>query len=411
MATITIRLTKMAHGGLAIGRDNSKRTIFVPYALPGETVRVEAEADKKRFAHARLVEVLESSPQRVAPRCAHFPLCGHSQYQHIAYQAQLEYKAEVVRDQLERLGGLKNAPVAPTLANPEPWAAWSDVTLYPAAGGGLGFWSPLAGEVTAIQGCPLLQPILVELMQDIDLELPGLRKLTLRAGADGELLAALEVTEVEPPEMELDFPLSVAIVLPDGSAANLIGENEIVREVKDRRFRVSAGSFFWPSLAASALLVDEVLRQANLAPSESVLELFSGVGLLTAFLSQQARLVVALEANADSVADMIVNLEESDNVEAYEGSITTLLPDIALRPNLIVVTPPESGLPGEVAQAIVQKGASRIIYVSSDPADLARGGQALTRAGYRLERVQPIDMYPQTYHVLAVALWRRRDGR
>jgi 23S rRNA (uracil1939-C5)-methyltransferase len=411
MAIITLKLTAMAHGGLALGRDESKRVIFVPFALPGERVRVELgqDADGKRFAHARLLEVLSPSPQRVSPRCAHFPLCGHSHYQHIAYPAQLEHKQAMVRDQLERVGGFKNAPVAATLANPEPWAAWSDVTLYPAPGGGLGFWSAGAGAVTPIESCPLLAPILNELLQDMELALPGLRKVTLRAGAGDELLAALEINDVEPPELEADFPISVAMVLPDGSAANLIGDNDIVRLVKGRNFHISAGSFFFPSLAATALVVDEVLRQAELTGQENVVELFAGVGLLTAFLSQQAQSVVALEANADSVADMVTNLDDRDNVTVYEGAIAGLLPAIGLKPDLVVVTPPEDGLPGEVVAEMARLGAPRLIYVSADPADLARSGQKLAHAGYRLSHVQPIDMYPQTFQALTVALWRRRN--
>jgi 23S rRNA (uracil1939-C5)-methyltransferase len=407
METVTVKVSGMGHGGMAFGRDAAKRMVFVPYAIPGETVRVEIVEDKQRFARGRLLEVIAASPERVAPRCPHFPLCGHSAYQHIAYPAQLRFKQAVVRDQLERIGGLKDAPVAATLANPEPWGNCVDVSLYPAAGGGLGFWSPAAGQVTAVQTCPLLRPILVELLQDIDMELPGLRKLTLRAGDGDELLAALEIDEVEPPEMETDFPISVAIVLPDGSAANLIGDNDVVQVVKGREFRVSAGSFFYPSPAAAGLLVDEVVRQAGLTGQERVLELFSGVGLLTAFLAQGAAEVVTVEANADSVADMVANLAESNNVAVYEGPVAAVLPELAGEVDVVVVDPPESGLPAEVVREIVAKRPVRVVYVSSDPADLARSGAVLAKAGYRPDHVQPIDMYPQTHHVLAVAAWGR----
>lgn len=419
METITLTLTGMAHGGAAFGRDEAGRAIFVPFAIAGETVRVEIVENKGRFATARLLEVIRPSPERSEPQCPHYATCGHSHYQHIRYEAQLRFKAEILRDQLERIGRLTDVTVQPTLPNPEPWAYRADVTFFPAAGGGLGFWSPQQRQVTAVQTCPLLRPTLLDVLQDVDLELPGLRKLTLRLGDDGDVLAALEVEDVEPPELESESPISIAIVLPDGTAANLIGDNYIVRAVRGRDFRVSAGCYFYPSPAAAELVVDTVLRYADLGNSTRrygghgeggkeggrVLELYSGVGTLTAFLSAGAAEVTAIEANPDAVADTAVNLADTDNVALYEGLVEEILPNLAIAPDVVVVDPPEGGLAAEVIRALAAKRPGRLVYVSADAATLARDGKELAAAGYHLREIQPIDMFPQTYQIQSVSWW------
>lgn len=405
MQMITLTLSGMAHGGAAFGRDEGGRAIFVPFAIAGETVRVEIVEDKGRFATARLLEVVRPSPDRVEPQCPHYPTCGHSHYQHISYEAQLRFKAEILRDQLERIGRLTNVTVRPTLPNAEAWAYRADATFYPAAGGGLGFWSPQQGEVTAVQSCPLLRPALLDVLQDVDLELPGLRRLTLRLGDDGDVLAALEVEDVEPPELESESPISIAIVLPDGTAANLIGDNTIVRSVRGRDFRVSAGCYFYPSPAAAELVVETVLRYANLSGREKVLELYSGVGTLTAFLSAGAVEVTAIEGNPDAVADTAVNLADTENVALYEGLVEEILPNLDVAPDVVVVDPPEGGLTAGVIRVLAAKRPGRLVYVSMDAATLARDGKALVAAGYHLQEVQPVDMFPQTYQIQSVSWW------
>ncbi len=408
MKTLTINITAVANGGAAIGHDSDGRTIFVPYAIPGEAVRVSLVEEKAHHAHARLEEILTPATERVTSACPHFGTCGGCHFQHMAYAAQLRFKQDIVRDQFQRIGNFQDAPVQPTLPNPAPWGYSIELPLSPTAEGGFGLWSPAAKRVIPITTCPISHPALAALLQDIDLELPNLRQLTLRMGDDEALLAALEVNDVEPPEMEADFPISVAIVLPDGTAASLIGDNFIVQSVKGRDFRVSPGCFFPTSPAAAALVVDQVLAYANLRSQETVLELYSGVGLLTAFLAEAAAEVVAIELNEDAVADTAVNLPDADNVTLYTGWVEDILPALDVQPAVVVMNPPASGLTREAREAITNLRAERLVYVSSDVATLARDGKFMAKAGYQLVVVQPIDMRPQTYHVETVSLWQLR---
>lgn len=410
MEIVRLELTGMANGGDALGRDEGGRVIFVPFTIPGETVDVEIVEDKGRFAHGRLLELITPSAQRTEPRCPHFGVCGGCHWQHIEYEAQLVYKHNIVRDQLQRIGRIETVEVRPTLANPEQWHWSTDVSFSPTPEGGLGFWSPFLGQVMPIEVCYIIRPELMELFQDVDLALPGLRRLTLRLGDDGAMLVALEVEDVEPPELAADFPVSVAMVLPDGAAANLVGDNYVVKRTHEHDFRVSAGSFFYPNPSAAAQLIDTVLEFASLQGGELVLEAYSGVGMLTAFLSPQAAEVIGIEAAPDAIYDASINLEETENVTLYEGTVGDVLPGLEVQPDVVVVDPPAEGLTREGIELIGKLAPSRLVYVSSDIATLARDMRQLRETGLEPRTVQPIDMMPQTFHVHTVALMER-DGR
>lgn len=408
MMTITFTVTAVANGGTAIGHDQKGRTIFVPYAIPGETVEVALDQEKNNYNHASLIHVITASPDRVEPRCPHFGVCGGCHFQHMAYTAQLEAKQTIVADQLQRIGGFKQVTIQPILPHPSPWHYRTELSLSPTKEGGYGLWSPSQRQIIPIETCLILHEDLVTLLQDIDLTLPGLRKLTLRIGDDGAMLAALEVDDIEPPELEVDFPLSVAIVLPDKTAASLIGDNYVVQAVRGHDFRVSPGCEFQSSLPGAELIVETVMTYAHLMGAETVLELYSGVGLLTAFLAAQAASVVAIEVNEDAVADTAVNLAELDNVSVYQGWVEEVLPVLNIKPDLVVMNPPAKGLSKDALQSITAVAADRLIYISSDIATMARDGKHLSRAGYRLVEVQPIDTQPQTYQMETVSLWTRQ---
>lgn len=407
MTELELQATDYAFGGSAVARDQGLRPIFVQGALPGETVRAVLTVDKDRFAHAYVTDVIEASPERVTPRCPHYGPCGGCTYQHVAYEEQLRAKRLVVADQLQRIGGLKDVEILPVIGSPEPWEYAQEAVFSPTAAGGLGYWSQRRQEVMPIDACPITRPRIMTLFNDIDLDLPELRKLTLRLDSEEEMLAALEVEDVEPPQLEADFPISVAIVLPDKTAASLIGDHYLLFKVKERIFRVSPGCFFQPNLLMAGTLVDTVLDFAALSGKESVLELYSGVGLLTAFLAQAALDLTAVEVNSDAAADLAVNLDDLDNVSLYQGLVEEVLPSLEERPELLVVDPGRTGLARPVIAQIARLAPQRLVYAGSDLARTARDSRALTEAGFTLAKVQPLDMHPQTYHVDTVSLWLR----
>jgi 23S rRNA (uracil1939-C5)-methyltransferase len=406
MPDLTLTLTDMAHGGLALGRDRGGRAIFVPFAIPGETVRVRVPDDRRGFARAELLEVIEPSPDRVPPRCRHFGVCGNCHFQHMTYAAQLRAKEAAARDQLTRVGGLKNSHLRSILPAPEAYGYRAEATLYPAEEGGLGYWSPVERRVFRVEECPILCPALEAALADLDVDLPGLRRLTLRLGDDGELLAALEVEGVEPPELAVDFPVSVAIVLPDRTAASLIGDPYLTQTIAGRECRFSPGVEYPAKPAVAEQLIEAVLSLAEVGPNDTVLESPGGVGWLTAALAQRASQVIAVEPNPDAVADAAENLDAFDNVVIYQGTEDEVFPALETEPDVVILRPAE-GLSPAAFKLLERLHPRRRVIVVEEVGALAKDAKRLVKMGYRPAAFQPVDMTPQGFWVETISLWRK----
>jgi len=410
--TATLRLTGMAHGGAAPGRYEG-RLLFVPYAIPGETVRVEIVEAHERWARARLLEVVEASPDRVAdPPCPHFgPAgCGGCQWQHIAYPAQLTYKREVVCDQLARIGKIVDPPVRAVMPSPMPWGYRNQVQLRPTGEGTLGFVRASSAGVIAIRTCPIMHPLLAELFEQLDLDFADLARLTLRAGvATGDQMALLETLEDEPPEIAVDLPLSVNFLLSDGTPVTLVGNPWIAEAVAGRFWRISAPSFFQVNRDMAERLVQVVRDFAAPRDTETLLDLYAGVGLFGLTLAPLAGRAYLVEENPHAVADALENAAGQENVTLLEGPVEEALADWAEPVDIVVLDPPRGGCTPDVLAALARLSPARIVYVSCDPATLARDLRRLLEGPFRLLEVQPLDMFPQTYHIECVALLRFDD--
>jgi 23S rRNA (uracil1939-C5)-methyltransferase len=417
LGSFTLRPTTIVHGGAALGRHEG-RAIFVPYALPGETVRVETTEDKGHYAFARLVEVLEPSSERVEPPCPYFrpaaaggdPGCGGCQWQHIDYPAQLRFKTEIVADQLARIGKITDPIVHPTLPDRSGWAYRNHAQFHPVPDGGLGFQAAGSNQTVAVDECLVLHPLLSDLYAALDLDLEGLLRLSLRAGvATGDRMLIFEMEDDLPPSLEIDLPVSCVLLLSDSTHVNLIGHNHIVETVAGHTYRISAPSFFQINTPQAAHLVRLVTEYLGLEGGETVLDAYCGVGLFTTHLAERAGLVVSIEQSPAAVADLLQNTAEGDNadgnVDVFEGPVEAVLADLNTPLDAAVVDPPRSGVDRFALDALVERRPARLVYVSCDPATLARDAQRLVHAGYELVEVQPVDMFPQTYHVESVALF------
>ena len=415
---ITLQLTTMSNGPDSIGRDpETGRTVFVPLAIPGETVRVEIVAAKPTFDRARLIEVLVPSPDRVEPICPHFGVCGGCHYQHLSYAAQLEWKRQIVINQITRIGGIANPHVLETLPSPDPWHYRNHVQFSQTTSGKLGFIKSdksaqsVDESVVAIDECPIARPEIMELFHQIDIEKLEVDQIGLRDGADGETLLTFESESGEPPDVELDLPISVASINKDGEALTLIGDDHLIQEINGRAFQVSAGSFFQVNTAQAEALVRVVVAALDLKGGETVIDLYSGVGLFAAFIAPLATRVIGVESFAPAVRDAEVNLDEFENVEIYESPVEVALDHLvtlsALHPVSVVLDPPRAGCDKTVLQHLLSLGPTRLVYVSCDPATLARDAKRLAEGGYQLVSAQPLDMFPQTYHIETVAVFER----
>ena len=396
----------MGHGGDAIGRHAGK-AVFIPYAIPGEKIRAEVVEERKHYARARLVEVLEPSPVRVKPACEHFGpgRCGGCQFQHIAYSAQVKIKGMIVKDQLQRIGKFEEPPVLEPIPDETGWEYRNHARFRTTAGGHPGFLIAGSHNVIPIMDCPILHPLLADLYHSLDMTQPNVEQLELRVGtATGDLMVVLQTYDEEPPSLRVDYPLSIVQVRHDTTPTALVGLDYINEVVKGREFRISATSFYQVNSEQAAKLVELVLAALRLQPDEKVIDAYCGIGLFTAFLAAEASLVTGIEINRDSVADALHNLGDAENVTLLEGPVAEALKLVKHDVDAVVLDPPRTGLETEALDALVAHDPARIAYVSCDPATLARDAQRLVKKGYKLAWVQPIDLFPQTFHIENVAL-------
>ena len=406
--TLDIRPLSLVYGGDAFGRLPDGRAVFVPFALPGELVRVRLVEQKRGHARAELLEVLEPSPDRITPRCSHYTVCGGCHYQHLSYPAQLAAKTAILAEQLRRLGGLVEIPIQPAVPSPQPWNYRNHIQFHLTAEGRLGFQRAGSERVVPIQECHLPEPLINQVWPQIELEpLPGVERLSLRTGADDELLLVFESSDPEPFEFSVEeLPVS-AVHLGPGGTLVLAGSDSLVIEVLGRPFQVSAGSFFQVNTPQAEAMLRHVLELVGAGPFQTLLDVYCGVGLFSAFLAPRASRLVGIELSPSACADFAANLDEFEHVELYEADAETVLGSVDFHPDLILVDPPRAGLGQAALDGLLAQQAPRLVYISCDPATLARDSKRLVAGGYHLVSLTPFDLFPQTYHIESISLWER----
>jgi 23S rRNA (uracil1939-C5)-methyltransferase len=406
MNRLEVQVSDMAHGGDAVARHEGK-VVFVPYALPGEKVLVEITEDKASYSRGRVVQVLTPSPDRVEPRCPHHGTCGGCQWQHIAYERQLSLREEVLRSQLKRIAHLPEVPVRPTVGASDPWCYRNHVQLHVDPEGKLGFMGLDGWSVIPIRECHIMHQLLWDTFVGLEIDFPDLHRVSLRAGlSTGEQLVILETTGTEVPGVEVDVPVSCVLLLGDGTPVTYVGNGYITENVGGRAYRISATSFFQANTSQTEQLVRIVAGYLEPQGTEVLVDLYCGVGTLSLALADDVAQVIGIDANEAAIADALFNAEGMTNATFLEGSAEELLPSIEGPVDLAILDPPRQGATKEAVAALTALSVPKIVYVSCDPATLARDVGRMQEAGYQLVEVQPVDMFPQTYHVEAVALLR-----
>lgn len=404
--TFDLTLTTLTYGGDAMGRLPDSRAIFVPFGLPDERVHVRLTEEKRGFARGEIVEILQSAPERISPRCKHFGQCGGCHYQHLPYEKQLEAKAAILRDQLTRIGKIQNPPVKPTLASPDAWNYRNYVQFHLDAQGKLGFQAPNSNRVIPISECHLPESSINALWPQLEFESEtGIERVSLRSGVDENLMLVLESDSPDAPEFEIEAGISVVHIF-DEHAVVIAGEDHITMKVLGREFFVSAPSFFQVNTAIAEKMVQHLLDR--LPTSQSVLlDVYCGVGLFSAFLAPKCKQLIGIEASESACENFVINLNEFDNVELYEDFAEDVLPALDVQPDIILVDPPRAGVEKEALDAIGKMNPKVIAYVSCDPSTLARDAARLMNDGYKLLDVTPFDLFPQTYHIESISIFEK----
>ncbi len=277
-----------------------------------------------------------------------------------------------------------------------------------AADGRLGFRQGSSHEITPIDHCLLLEDRLDALYAALGLEWPELTGVSLRTGVyTGQSLIVLETAGADLPELELDLPAACVLRSSHG-VQPLIGEPWIEELVAGRRYRISAESFFQINTVGAEALVEVVRGFAELRPGGVLLDAYCGVGLFALALSDVAGEVIGIESSSSACEDFAHNAGEQAHVSLHEGAVEDVLPALRAqdqRVDVAVMDPPRAGAGEQVISALSELQPRRIVYVSCDPATLARDAAHLTGHGYRLVEAQPVDLFPQTFHIETVALW------
>jgi 23S rRNA (uracil1939-C5)-methyltransferase len=404
MTTTQVQVTSMAHGGDALARHEGK-VIFVPYALPGEEILVELTEEKAKYARGNLLEVITASPQRVEPRCPHFGTCGGCHWQHIAYDTQLSLREEILRSQLNRIGHLTDVSIQPSLSMPTPWYYRNHVQLHLDEAGNLGFIAAKGHHVVAIQECHIMHPLVADVFAALDIDFPELDKVSIRAGiTTGQQLLVLETVGKTAPALEVDMPLSCVLLLEDGTPVTYMGDNYINESLASRSFRISATSFFQVNTPQVEAMLETVHRYLAPQGNEVLLDIYCGVGTFGLSLADKVEKVIGVEESEAAIADARFNSQETANAQFLQGRAEELLPDLEEEVDMVILDPPRQGCHKKALAALLKLAPQEIIYISCDPATLARDLGKLVQGGYEVIEIQPVDMFPQTCHVETIAL-------
>ena len=449
---IEVDITDVAFGGRGLVRLDGM-AVFVDQAIPGDRATIRIYKKKKNYAEARVVELIESSPDRIKAPCAYSGFCGGCKWQFLTYDRQLIYKRQHVTESLEHIGLIKDVVVHPTIPsevifgyrNKMEFSCADRRWLLPEEldrddidrDFALGLHVPgTFHKVIDTRQCLLQPDVGNDLLGDVraymrssDLPVYGLRShegfwrfLVLRHSVAYDqwmvniVTAAEDLPAVQPlaDRIVQNYPQVVSVInnVTARKAGVAVGECEqvlagtgvIADRIGEFEFEISANSFFQTNSRGAARLYETVKEYAGLTGDETVLDLYSGTGTIPILMSADCREVLGIEIVESAVADARMNCRKNGvtNCTFIQGDIRQSLSRIENRPDVLIIDPPRVGMHKDVVKQVLELGVERIVYVSCNPATLARD-IGMMGEGYRLLEVQPVDMFPHTHHIEAVA--------
>lgn len=440
---LSLPITDLTQKGQGVGHVDGF-TIFVDDAVVGDVVDVRITEAKRNYAVGKLLKLITAAPSRVAAACPYFKDCGGCQLQHMAYEDQLAFKRKTVVDALEHIGGMTDASslVANTLGMENPWR-YRNKAQYKLRDYGVGFYRQNSHAVIPIDDC-LNQPESCQgviaaskaMIEEGILPLYDektfkgeLRGVNQRTNQHGDEMITLVVTKARPKTYEAITKVftehvpnlkSIFININAGKGNTLMGketrciygEDKITETVNHLDFSISPRSFFQVNTQQTQVLYDQVKALAGLTGKEVVFDLFCGTGTIGLYLADQAKKVVGIDVIADAIDDAKHNAEVNNiaNAQFHVGKAEWILEKVIKdgdAPDLVVVDPPRKGIDGHIIDLIAEQAVPKVVYVSCNPASLARDLQRFMEKGYAVMSVQPVDLFPQTGHVETVVLMSR----
>jgi 23S rRNA (uracil1939-C5)-methyltransferase len=430
-----LRIDKLVYGGEGLARTtedgaSSGKTVFVPYVLPAEVVDASIVDAKPGFSRARLERVIEPSASRIEAPCPYFERCGGCHYQHVRYDEQLQLKAEILRETLRRTAKLElDCEIARHASPPFEYRNRTRFHVRTQPELVIGYFRHGSHELLAVRECPISSPLINRVLRELwETNVPGviaeielfadardqklLIELYLRAGIDdrGPLLQFAQ--ELGSRIAELHGVVAFAPVAPHKPrnappslrSDLLYGQAALEYEAGGFTYRVSAGAFFQTNRYVTEKTIEIVAAEHR---GKRALDLYSGVGLFAVPLARQFERVVAVESSPVSAADLRHNVPANVKVssQSTEAYLTSAAGDF--KPDLVVVDPPRAGLGSTVCAQISRLSTKEIVYVSCDPATLARDLKQFATDGWAVREMHLIDLFPQTFHIESITVLKR----
>ncbi len=441
-----IDIVSMGHSCEGVGKYKDF-TVFIPFVLVGEQVEVVITEVKKSYAKGKMLNILKPSPDRVEPKCEIYDQCGGCQIQHLNYEAQLKVKRQQVVDAIERIGKQENVVIHPTLGSENPWNYRNKMQVPVARKNNdvmIGCYAQGTHTVIDTKNCLIqneanntianaVRGVIKRLNIGTYDEKTGrgvLRHVIGRVGSNGEVMVVLVTsTDVLPKqekiiaELQSNIPGLVSImqninmqdtnVIMGKRTLNLWGKLTITDTLGDFTFNISARSFFQVNTKQAEVLYNKAVEYAQLTGKETVIDTYCGTGTITLFLAKKAKKVYGIEIVEAAIKDANKNAENNNvtNTEFLVGDATDVMPElykIGVRPDVIVVDPPRAGCDKAVLENFAHLKPKRIVYVSCNPASLARDIAILSEFGYVAKEIQPVDMFSETSHIECVALLEKK---
>jgi 23S rRNA (uracil1939-C5)-methyltransferase len=424
MKKIQVPIDSMAFKGYGVARLHGK-VVFIPYTVTGDRAWVEVIEEKKKYSTGRLIRLIESSPWRVNPPCPYFGRCGGCQWQHIDYPAQAEFKKEILRELLKRLGRMEEIPSIRVVLSPRPYDYRIRVQLK-VRGKAMGYYREGSHQIVDIDHCPISHPLVNRILRKLRgefavLQLMGEIEINVSPeGGRGMILFHPHSYDrrIEPLTKRLlqGDPILRGVAIAGKGRLKLFGEflEFTIPSYQDRdlTLRISPGSFSQVNLEQNQTLIQTVLQFSEFNKEDRVLDLYAGVGNLTLPLAMGAKEVMGIEENRMAVEDAQFNAERNgiQNCHFIQARVEHVLSDWEREtPHLVALDPPRTGCK-TILDRVVRLKPEKIIYVSCDPTTFARDLRLFYERGYTLQRLSLIDMFPQTHHTEVVGLLKPNES-
>ena len=355
--------------------------------IPGEEVLariVRYRRRRRKFISAIVTRVLTPSPHRVAPPCPYFGPCTGCQWQHVSYAHQLRLKRAAVVIEMTHYAELEGIPVSSTIPSPQAFNYRNHARFTVREGGSLGFTNRITRRFARVNECMLMAPGINDTLRELQSKCAETTQLSVRFGINtGDVL--IQPTLQNP---DIGFPS---------------GQTHYVERLLGHYFRVASPSFFQVNTAQAERMAQLVRDRLQLGKDDTLLDAYAGVGSFAILLAPYVRRVIAVEESAAAIRDAIHNAEGVDNLEFIEAKTEDALDELDASVDAVILDPPRAGCDPKALRALIRRPPRRVVYVSCEPETLARDLSVLVGGGFRVESIEPVDMFPQTHHVEVVA--------